>query len=528
MKEIVIDTSSVRKALYTDHVNFSLSNYELITSDQLFKLNLGKISGSYADSSLNIENISFVPADTSKKSDTSDYYKCFIKSISNKNINFSLFFKEKKVSMGTMTVHSPDINVTYHMTTPAKNDTAAGKNANQNFLQTILPYIAYSFTMDKFSIEDGKINTNVISQEGSVKQKADNIFLDLEDIKVDTITLKNGNYWHNLKLSLTDFESRLAPQNLKVNIESLSAASADASLHANGLVIAQLHPSEKGEQYIYKNYTQRVDVAGIDYHRLLYADGIGIQSIDVSGMNLEITNDERLKQSVSRGVMPHEMMKAIPTYLRIDRVNFNNAYIKYINYAPDVKEPGILTFEKANLTISNITNDPKLMSVKNPARIKGKMLVMGKGLLKLDIKVPLLTKDFNCNYKGSLGPIEATNFNSFLEYGGMRLESGSIEAQSFEVNVVNGKADGNMVLLYHNLNAKIVNKKTGKVKKFFSKIANFVLKNDNKQEENKGPVNATIDYARKPQDGFLSYVWSSISDGIMKTVVKDFFEPLVK
>ena len=528
MKEIEIDTISPNKALYTDHVRFSLSNYELITSDQLFKLNLKKISGSYADSSLSIESISFAPADTTKKAEGGDHYKCYIKSITNKGINFSRFFKENKVSLGAMKVQSPDIDVTYRMVTPDKNDSAAGRSANQNFLQTILPYIAYSFTMDKFSIEDGRINTNVISQEGSVRQKADNIFLDLEDIKVDTITLKNGNYWHNLKLSLTGFESRLAPQNLKVNIESLSAASSDASMHATGLVIAQLHPSEKGEQFIYKNYTQRLDATGIDYHRLLYADGVGIETIDVTGMNLEITNDERLKLPVAHGVMPHEMMKAIPTYLRIDRVNFNNAYIKYINYAPDVKEPGILTFEKANLTLTNITNDPKLMSVKNPARIKGQMLVMGKGLLKLDIKVPLLTKDFNCTYKGSLGPIEATNFNSFLEYGGMRLESGSIEAQSFEVNVVNGKADGNMVLLYHNLNAKIVNKKTGKVKKFFSKIANFVLKNDNKQEENKGPVNATIDYARKPEDGFLSYVWSSISDGIMKTVVKDFFEPVVK
>jgi hypothetical protein len=124
--------------------------------------------------------------------------------------------------------------------------------------------------------------------------------------------------------------------------------------------------------------------------------------------------------------------------------------------------------------------------------------------------------------------MDAKHFNSFLEYGGMRLESGSIEAQSFHVHVVNGKADGDMVLLYHELNANIVNKKTGKVKKLFSKIANFVLKNDNKQKEEQGPTNAVINYKRKPEDGFLSYVWNSISEGIVDTVVKDFFEPFVK
>ena len=114
-----------------------------------------------------------------------------------------------------------------------------------------------------------------------------------------------------------------------------------------------------------------------------------------------------------------------------------------------------------------------------------------------------------------------------LQYGGMRLEDGQIEAQNFDVKIINGNAAGTMLLIYHDLDAQMINKKSGKVKKIETAIANLVLKKRNKKHRKLPPKLAKVKYSRKSTDDFLSYLWSSISDAIIKTVVKDFFEPFV-
>jgi hypothetical protein len=523
MKNIEIDTVSAQKALFTNDVHFSLSNYELITSDQLYKLNVKKIAGSYADSLLKIESIRFDPL---KGQEAKDHFHVFVKEIVTKGINYSVFFKEKKALLGTMRIISPNIEVVYNM--PDKTADSS-KSSNANILQTILPYIGNTFVMKSFIMENGNFSSVVKNKDGNVNQKAKNIHLSLNDIRLDSATIKNGKYWKSLSARLTDYEGLFAAQNIKLSIKNLNANSNGSRLNLAGVQLAQLHKSEKGEQMYYKNFIQGVRMSGIDYYRLLYGKGIAIGNVNVDKASLEISHNGNLQNNnVPSGEMPHEFIRRIPVYIRVDNLNLNNANITYIDYSPEVKEPGRLTFENTNLKFTNITNDPKLMTLQSPARITGSTKVMGQGLLKLDIKVPLLSKDFECNYTGSLGPMEAKYFNSFLEYGGMRLESGTIEAQNFQVVVKNGLASGNMLLLYHDLDAQVVEKKTGKVKKLFSHIANFVLKDKNNKKDELGkPKSAAVEYGRKKEDGFLSYIWASISESIVKTVVKDFFEPFI-
>jgi len=442
MQNIRIDTTSEQKALFTNDVHFSLSNYELITSDQLYKLNVKKITGSYADSLLKIESIRFDPLNEKEKK---DHYHVFIKEIETKGINYSVFFKEKKALLGTMRIISPNIEVIYNM--PEKKADSSS-NSNANILQTILPYIGNTFVMKSFVMENGNFSSIVISPDGNINQKAKNINLALNDIRLDSSTIKNGKYWKSLSAQLTDYEGLFGSENIKLTINKLNASSIGSKLNMAGVQVAQLHNSEKGEQMYYKNFIKGVRMSGIDYYRLLYGKGISIDNMDIDNMSLEITHDANIPDDgVPSGEMPNEFIQRLPFYFRIDNLRLNNAYVLYTDHSPDVKEPGKLSFENTNLKFSNITNDPKLMTLKTPARITGSTKVMNQGLLKLDIKIPLLSKQFECLYNGSLGPMEAKYFNSFLEYGGMRLESGSIEAQNFQVQVKNGVATGNMLLL---------------------------------------------------------------------------------
>jgi hypothetical protein len=527
LKNIKIDTVSQKiNALFTNDVSFEIRNYQLMTSDQLYKMNVGSLQGSYADSILDIKSIALVPATKEK---VKDHYNIFIKEISTRGIDYSLFFKKNKVSLGTMKIDGPDIDLIYHMAASSSADSSSKKTKSKmDIIATAFQYMAATFKMKRLIIENGNFNSSFISANGTTSQKASDLMLTFDSIQIDTVTLKNGKYWKAFELSLTNYEGRMTPQNLKLTLNSVDASSQKSNLNLTGVQVAQLHPSKKGEQMYFKNYSKSINLSGIDYHRLLYGEGVSVKKMDINEMKIAIYNDEAYAtKNAYTGQMPNELIRNVPTYLCIENLNINDAFIKYQDQSPDVKEPGILTFENTTLNISNLTNDKLKNTSKTPAILKGETKVMGKGLLKLDIKMPLLSPQFNCDFKGSLGEIEGKYFNSFLAYGGMELESGTIEAQNFQVNVVNGKASGNMLLLYHDLNAKLVNKKTGNVKHLVSHIANFILKNENKSDKLKKPRVVGVQYDRKNTDGFLTYIWGSISRSITEAVVKDFFQPVI-
>jgi len=525
MKDIRIDTLPVRKSLHSNYVDFSFGHYELITSDNAYKLNVGALKGSYVDSTLIIDSIRLTP--NKRNTSSNDHYNVYIERITNRKIDFSMFFKDRKVALGDMLVDHVDFDFSYH-TKPASSNKETNMGTTRKFLKEILPYIAYSFTMNRFSIQNAKFKSKVFNTDGgSVMQTAQDVSLSVDSIRIDTNTIATDKYWRNLKLGLNHYETAFSPENVLLKAKHIGIKSISESVAIKGVQLMKLNPADKREQVFYNNYTDEIKLSGISYQGLFNGKGIGIRSVLVNGTKLEIINDSKYANN-NPGKMPNEMVRGIPFPIEIDHIAFTNASIKYKTYTEGVKDPGILTFERTKMDVTNFTNNRKKMSAKHPCKIKSEAYVMGKGLFKVEAEVPLLSKDFNCKYQGSLGRIDATNFNSLLEAGGMRLESGQVEAQHFEVTVVKGKATGEMLLMYYDLKTKLVNKKTGKVKSFLSHIANFILKNQNALKNHKGPETAVIDYSRKTEDGFLSYIWGSISEGIVKSVVKDFFEPVVK
>ncbi|HEX8549664.1 MAG TPA: hypothetical protein VF691_22080 [Cytophagaceae bacterium] len=527
LRQIDIDTSGANDVLYTEYLKFRIENYELITDDQLYKLKIDKFAGSYADSTLQVRGISFNPV---KKLEDGDLYKISIRGIDTRRINFALFFKEKKVSLGDMMVDSPDIKVAYKLKASTKQE-EHGSMAMQTMLQIALPYVANTFKMNKLQISNGRIDSRVLTSKGLVAQRGDKINILLNGIVIDSATSKTGKIWKDISLRLNNYQAMIHPQNLKLDIGTISASTSSNSVRLNKLDFNQINKGGKNRNLFIKNTIESVKMTSVDFEALLTGSKVSMKRMDVSTLDLEIlrkaSNNDKSTEEY-HGKMPHELIKTIPIYLRVDEIFIANANLVYKEVAVDVKEPVILNFDKIKLHVLNFTNDPKRMSRANPAVAEGHALVMGQGLLKLKMKVNLVDNNFNGSYAGSLGKMEAKHFNNLLEYAGMRLESGTIEAQKIKVNVTNGHGTGRMILIYHSLNTKLISKKKGKVKKVLSHIANFILKNENKIRGERRPEVVVIDYERQPEDDYINYIWNCINNAIIETVVKDFFEPFVK
>ena len=524
LKKIRIDTVPKINVLYASAAHFSLKNYTFITADSLYKLDIKQFKGSYSDSLLSINSISFTPL---KKDPKGSDINITLKSVRASGINFPLFFKEKKVWLRKIEIAEPNIKAAYDLTsgsTTSSSDTSSSKNT----LQIVLPYVGNSFKINEVVLTNGKINSHIKNNKGFIDQKLEKLNIQFREVYISGTTIETGRYWKNIAIKFSNFESKFQSLNLLLKINSLDGSTEEDAVKLEDVFIGQLEPSERGAVLTIENKIKTIKMEHIDFHYLLSKGGLSMKNMYADGVTLSVDQYSDLHNSSSEGgKMPNELLQTIPVYLRVDDLIVQNASIIYKDYSSKVKEQGRLTFDETSLHVVNFTNDKKLMTASHPAQLWLKTKIMGQGELKLNIKMPLLSKGFDCSFTGSLGPMNATYFNSMMQYDGMMLDDGKIEAQDFHIKVKNGLATGTMLLMYHNLNAKVIKKKTGKEKKLATLVANIVLKDKNKRYNKPSPKIITVKYGQKSDDDFLSFTWGSLSDAIVKSVVKDFFEPFV-
>jgi len=88
------------------------------------------------------------------------------------------------------------------------------------------------------------------------------------------------------------------------------------------------------------------------------------------------------------------------------------------------------------------------------------------------------------------------------------------------MEVKSGKAKGAFALVYQDLKINKISR-SGDKKKFKSKIANIVIKNN----EN---TMVPLSYKRQDTDEFITFVWRAVSSEIEKEIVKDIFKPFIR
>ena len=145
---------------------------------------------------------------------------------------------------------------------------------------------------------------------------------------------------------------------------------------------------------------------------------------------------------------------------------------------------------------------------------------MNSGRMKLDMAIPLASKDFSLRYSGSLSTMDVTVLNSFIEAGEhQRIKSGVLQSASFNINVNSGYASGSLHVVYKDVNIAVLDKKTGSEKGIFNRILSFfgkvfIIRNSNMPDEDGSIKIGEIKYSRKPTDYFFQYLWFALRGGV--------------
>lgn len=510
---ILVDTTSAKSDLYVENMNVSLKNY-LLRKDNESELNIGSLKASIGDSTLVLKEVKY-------ENKQNDLYNISTSEVLADGINYARMLEEKKVDLNSLIIVSPSIDI-YSIL--KLNREKKHSSSNDFFENALGPFSDATFRANRLTVKNAEVNVAAEGVKGVVQQCIKDLTLDVYKVSIDSSVAEANKLYEYFNATLNGYELKVNKANIKLLVNEVKLNSKRDKIYVNNIVLTQIKSFGPDQRFYFVDSIHSASIIGFDYNRFINSQDVYAQSLDINTMDLKIyyDGDKDLKVD-STHRMPHDLFQKINFNLTIDTVAVRNSTIFYSGKEKGMAEPGILTFESFNAGISNLSNERLRMSDSTPALIKGNTKVLGDGLLDFHVEIQLLSKDFNAHYGGVMGTMNGDKFNSLLRSDGIRIERGRIWPSTFEVEVINGVAIGEVQFVYRDLHVEIfdVGDKKEKKKKLKSLLGNFVVKNNNPNDDEDLPETVSVCARITNEDGFFGFIWRVLSDGITRTVTKD-------
>jgi hypothetical protein len=285
----------------------------------------------------------------------------------------------------------------------------------------------------------------------------------------------------------------------------------------------QFFAKSKFRQTRFRFDIPQIKIMGLDCLALLQGNSYSAGNINIHGLfaDILVNMDKPYDKNSSNPQMPNEALSSMKEIIHINSLKIINGRLKYSERFVVKAKPGLITFNKVNISVSEIANHTV-----HPVTtvIHGEGIFMNSGKMKLFMAIPLTSKNFSLQYSGSLSRMDVTELNSFIEQGEYRrIKSGILQSAEFNINVNSGIARGTLRVEYKDLSLAILNKNTGSEKGIFNRVLSlfgkiFVIRGTNMPDEKGLMKIGNIKYTRDPEDYFLQYVWFALRNGVADVV----------
>ena len=264
-------------------------------------------------------------------------------------------------------------------------------------------------------------------------------------------------------------------------------------------------------------------VSGLAYGELLQGKSYRAKSVRLSGAAFDalVDREKPVQPSAKSSLMLQEALAAIRQPLQLDNLSITNSRLRYGERVVAGADPGVLTFGDASFYVSGLANRREISET---ISLEARSQFMNAATLRLHMTIPTGSAEVSFHYAGSLGAMNLTDLNPFLEIAEQtQLLSGTAQEVMFEIDVAASRAHGQVRGLYQNLKIAVLDKQTGSQKGFedcvSSLLANALkIRNSNPTTEG-GPLKeGRVNYTRKPQDDFVQLMWFSLRSGVLDVI----------
>jgi len=375
------------------------------------------------------------------------------------------------------------------------------------------------FDQIDLSLKDSASNQTFILNEGILK------IVDMKIEKLDTLGIFNH----------LDFEAK---QILSVSADSFYTYQAKGFVYSDTLknlsIEALLIDPNYNEydftaKHIYEsdrieaafNHIDLKHFSALDY----FNSGNFVSSyIEVGNMDLHVFRDKRIKDTHKIKPTLQEVIYKFPNLLRIDSIGINGGNIKYTEHAEKANEAGWITINELKAGIYNVTNDSIFKVMDASLEMEAEALLMGKSKMTISLKAKLFDQQNTFSMNGTLAELDVKELNPILEKNAfVYANSAIIDKIEFNFMANDTKSTGKMIMLYHDLDIAVKNKRTDDTSAFKEQIISLIA-NNKAWDSNPSPGDKVrvgiIHYERDPTKFMTQYCIKSIISGIKSSIIK--------
>ena len=327
---------------------------------------------------------------------------------------------------------------------------------------------------------------------------------------------------HDIELNFPQLHYELWCERLRVSVP-------DSEIVADSL---ELHPSADDEEFFrgskfrstrFSFVTPRCNVMGLACLELLEGKSYRTRSVHIRDvfLNVLINKDKLSAKDSTSPPMPNEILSSIEGILQVDSLSIVNGRLKYGERFAVGAKPAWITLDSTQVLAEGIANHGARDAV---VLIHAQATFMKAGTMNVLMKIPIASPEFSFQYSGSLSRTDLCALNSFLEIAEQtRIKSGILHKATFEINVVSGRASGNVRAVYRDLTFAIINKHTGSENGFSDAISSFIantfkIRRTNVPDKSGSMKIGIVKYTRTQDDPFFRFEWFALRSGVKDVV----------
>ena len=378
--------------------------------------------------------------------------------------------------------------------------------------------------IDKFIIEDAdftffdgikpypihEINALTFDLEGFDLQK--NSDFEIEDVSITIEKVSSLISRNTARLSLSGIE--LHPENFHID-----------SLHFGHIVDKYRINDMKGFRASWLNIgVQDIDIDGLHPGQFLSDSTVFIDKAAIGKVNFYLFKDKAHPViNPQYKPLPQEIIRSIPTGLRIDTAVVLDAEIVIDMEAPTAENPGRVALNQTYATITNITNIPEYLSKDPMMHVSASTMIMGEVPISLNYKLKIDSPEDQFWASVRTAPFDMRILNDFVgSQFFIEFRSGHLDKFEFRFEG-NKKANvGEMDFEYSNLKVQKLQgheryiasrPKTG----FFASLGNMLIP-ANRSSGQKRFKTAAIYYEKEYNRDLIHGTIMSMLSGVLSSL----------
>lgn len=497
------------------------------TDNKLYSYSLGDFSIELVTGTIKLSDISVTPTEFAFESvrNMDDDLRLIgdfsIEEVLFEEFEIKTFFKTGIIELKQFRILNPTFTI-HHNILKHKADT-------NTVLSNTLSDKFISAALGKLSIENANLSIREINETAAEFQIEDiNILLTESFVDSKTIKKPFPFEFNNITVTSSGLHMDVSKDyEIKSGAISFDVQSKSFEIDSFKLIPKHTHKEfEKINKYNVSEYkfdAEKLIIEGYNFEAFEYEGKIQISLVKLINNHLVLYNNKNKPFPPEKEkILWATALRKIPLTFTIDTLIMENSLINIHEKSTKTQRVSNLFFEDMDIMVTGISTDSNVTSKQNFMNIKLSTKLLGKGKAKVDMKIDLTSPQDDYWVSGSMGSMNALEFNKVLNpLFDVNVTDGNIKQVTFNYYANKYHSKGKMDIEYTDLKMELHSKKdTHKKNRFASLIVNTIIKGNNIKSK-KNYKQGIISHERDNNKSSFNYLWKSLQSGIVTTLVPE-------